>query len=193
MECAKCGYIYSTLEQECPVCHSVGRAPGSTTKPGNAIQKAVARSFCPRCNRLIEPGHSTCQYCADQGDLRRVSEQKERQWRASDIAMMASIVLVLVFHIVSLDFTSVVGGIVFLATIAAYGLAALDVWQDENSFGLYAYAVTGWSFFVSLFEIIINRTGSTGILEFSHSGPIVAALDLVIFFGLWKRYAWPFD
>lgn len=164
-------------------------------------------TYCPRCRNALPPGQTACARCAEQTvstqpldaqpvdpqpDVQPLDPKPVRRWRALDVAMVAAMLLYVVLDgAQTLTYASFLGLLEFLATAAAYGLVAVDVWSDENSFGVYAYLVAGWHLFWTVTGLIMDRERPlTGLHAY---GFVMLALDLLIVAGLWGRYGSPLE
>lgn len=140
----------------------------------------------------------TKRVCCAGKDIALTIETDARRRRPLDILLVAAMVLFLcVYGSIALHVIAFIGlaasalGVVeFLATVTAFGLVVVDVWQDENSFGAFTYIVTGYHLFGALltavaFRDIYNPAGHAKLMT------EITAL-LVILAGLWKRYGAPF-
>jgi hypothetical protein len=185
MECPTCGYILGPLDTDCPRCKAGYVPPAMPAAPVPSPPLATeALRFCPRCQQEITPEYENCPRCVDPTPfLRPVEEQHARRWHPLDIVMAAAMAAFVLLLIVTGSYQGILGLIMFLVAVVVYGLVLADIWQDENSFGTYAYILTAWELFWAVIDLILVPHS---IFRYA-----VLAVQLAILAGLWKRYGSP--
>ena len=102
---------------------------------------------------------------------------------------------IILANLLTFSFLSTVGLLSLVVTVGVYGLVLLDIWQDENSFGGYAYLLTAWNLMWNVIGLAILLALTHGAVLGVLGGMDIAGLiiNVIILIGLWKRYGSPFD
>lgn len=180
MDCPNCGYVMGPLDKDCPRCNAGYVPPGRAYPPAPSIVVKPLR-YCPRCQQEIPPDYENCPRCADPTPfLRPAAEQQGRRWHPLDIALALAMATYVLIYILSGGFVGLLGLGILIVTVVVYGLVFVDIWQDENSFGTYAFILTWWDLFWSaLFTILDPRSVYQWFL---------LAIQVAILAGLRNRY-----
>lgn len=176
--------------------------------PPEPITNPFEVIYCPRCHRSLPSGQAECPHCeANAGEPalsptpppapgplapEPLDPQPVRRWHPLDIVLLAAMLAFVALDIpFELSFGLSLNLVESLATAAAYGLVAVDIWQDGNGFGAYAYIATGWRLFWLMIGVIMGRAE---VHNWVHvQGWVLLALIAVILPGLWRRYGPPFE
>lgn len=169
--------------------------------PPEPITNPFEVIYCPRCRRPLPSGQAQCPCCAvEVGEPAPLTAQPPtpepldpqpgRRWHPMDILLLAAMFAFVALDVpFELSFGLSLNLAESLVTAAAYGLVAVDVWQDGNGFGAYAYIVTGFRLFWLMISVIMGRAE---VHNWVHvQGWVLLALIAVILPGLWKRYGSP--
>ena len=196
MECPRCGYLLAPLETECPRCKAgYSPAPTQAAQPLPPI-RPIEERLCPRCGSLLLAGQLECPNCIPRYDgLVPLAEQRTRRWKPTDIFLASAMLCIILANLLTFSFLSMIGLLSLVVTVGVYGLVLLDIWQDENSFGGYAYLLTAWNLTWNVIGLVVLLALTHGAVLGVLGGMDIAGLiiNVIILIGLWKRYGSPFD